>query len=300
MSLRRRRPFGHSDRQTASSQHLPDRRLATSTSTSSTSPPPPASTDSPVRRLATLVDSTEIEPALLYRYLGLKTFQPDEMQSVFDQIVASRIPKTQDEPTTSVVTADNLSDFLLQRIELLELECTKYGIDQDDDTIDGQRRAFAGLEAKRILQVLRIDSNNTDVDPVLTKEEFVKSLHERATAVDFRGTLPIGASMLLVGSSVGIMSPAMPFIVTELQLSSAQFGTVVSAFALSKMLGNIPSAIAVERHGRKPYLTYSLAVVALGTGGIGLAGSFEELYVCRLLTGMEFSKFVIHPLGSQF
>jgi MFS family permease len=60
----------------------------------------------------------------------------------------------------------------------------------------------------------------------------------------------------------------------------------VSAFGLAKMAANIPSAIAVERHGRKPYMTYSLAVVALGVGGIGMAGSFEELYVCRLLTGL--------------
>jgi MFS family permease len=52
------------------------------------------------------------------------------------------------------------------------------------------------------------------------------------------------------------------------------------------MIGNIPAAILVERHGRKPYMTYSLAVIALGVGGIGLASSFEALYVCRLLTGL--------------
>jgi len=35
----------------------------------------------------------------------------------------------------------------------------------------------------------------------------------------------------------------------------------------------------------QPFLTWSLAVIALGVGGIGAAGSFEELYLCRLLTG---------------
>jgi MFS family permease len=78
----------------------------------------------------------------------------------------------------------------------------------------------------------------------------------------------------------------MPFVVDLLGLTAAQYGWVVSAFAVSKLAGNIPAAIAVERHGRKPYMTYSLAVIAAGVGGIGLAGSFEELFFCRLLTGL--------------
>jgi MFS family permease len=78
----------------------------------------------------------------------------------------------------------------------------------------------------------------------------------------------------------------MPFVVENLGLTASQYGLTVSAFGLAKMAGNIPAAIAVERHGRKPYLTYSLAVVALGVGGIGLAGNFDELFICRLLTGL--------------
>jgi MFS family permease len=41
----------------------------------------------------------------------------------------------------------------------------------------------------------------------------------------------------------------------------------------------------VDRYGRKPFLTYSLAGVALATAGMGIATSFEELYMCRLLAG---------------
>jgi MFS family permease len=59
--------------------------------------------------------------------------------------------------------------------------------------------------------------------------------------------------------------------------------------SLAKMAANIPSAIAVERHGRKPYMVYSLILVSIGVGGIGIASSFEELYVCRLLTGVGVS-----------
>jgi len=71
-----------------------------------------------------------------------------------------------------------------------------------------------------------------------------------------------------------------------LGLSTTQYGLVVSAFALAKLLGNVPSAILVERHGRKPYLTYSLAVLAVATAGVGVATSFEELYLTRFVAGV--------------
>lgn len=77
-----------------------------------------------------------------------------------------------------------------------------------------------------------------------------------------------------------------PFVVQNLGLTAGEYGMVVSAFALAKMVGNIPFAVLVERDGRKPYLVYSMIVISAGVGAIGLAGGFEQLYVCRLLTGL--------------
>lgn len=74
--------------------------------------------------------------------------------------------------------------------------------------------------------------------------------------------------------------------VQNLGLTAGEYGMVVSAFALSKMLGNIPFAVLVERDGRKPYLVYSMIVISAGVGAIGVAGGFEQLYLCRLLTGL--------------
>ncbi|GMI30740.1 hypothetical protein TrCOL_g766 [Triparma columacea] len=92
--------------------------------------------------------------------------------------------------------------------------------------------------------------------------------------------------MLLVGSCVGMITPIMPYIVEDLSLSTAQFGYVISAFGFAKLLGNIPSAILVERHGRKPYLVYSLLAVGAGTAGIGFAGALDQLLACRLAVGL--------------
>ena len=120
----------------------------------------------------------------------------------------------------------------------------------------------------------------------VTKSSFRNHLLKLASEVDTRRTVPIAISMLLVGSSVGIVTPVMPFVVDSIGLSPGQYGVVVSAFALAKIVGNVPSAILVERHGRKPYLVHSLLLVSLGVGGIGLATQFEHLFVCRLFTGL--------------
>ena len=56
----------------------------------------------------------------------------------------------------------------------------------------------------------------------------------------------------------------MPFVVQNLGLTAGEYGLVVSAFALAKMSGNIPSAVLVERHGRKvraPMIRLCVAMV---------------------------------------
>jgi MFS family permease len=102
-------------------------------------------------------------------------------------------------------------------------------------------------------------------------------------------TWPITSSMMLIGASVGVVTPAMPFVVENMGLTTSEYGLVVLAFALARMAANVPSAIAIERHGRRPYMIHSMALIAVGVGGIGIATSFEELYLCRLMTGVGVS-----------
>eukprot|EP00549_Striatella_unipunctata_P020181 CAMPEP_0118723728 /NCGR_PEP_ID=MMETSP0800-20121206/32165_1 /TAXON_ID=210618 ORGANISM="Striatella unipunctata, Strain CCMP2910" /NCGR_SAMPLE_ID=MMETSP0800 /ASSEMBLY_ACC=CAM_ASM_000638 /LENGTH=361 /DNA_ID=CAMNT_0006632187 /DNA_START=205 /DNA_END=1291 /DNA_ORIENTATION=+ len=52
------------------------------------------------------------------------------------------------------------------------------------------------------------------------------------------------------------------------------------------MMANIPAAILVERHGRKPYLVHSFWLLAGSVGFMGLPNqSMEGLILCRLATG---------------
>ncbi len=120
----------------------------------------------------------------------------------------------------------------------------------------------------------------------LTKDQFQQSIQTLATKVQYSTILPLATSMLLVGSSVGVISPIMPFLADKLDLTTTLYGIVVSSFALSKMLGNVPSAILVERHGRKPYLVHSLWAVGLGVAGMGLATDWMQLSLCRMIIGL--------------
>lgn len=129
-------------------------------------------------------------------------------------------------------------------------------------------------------------SSTTASISTLTKDQFQQSIQTLATKVQYSTILPLATSMLLVGSSVGVISPIMPFLADKLDLTTTLYGIVVSSFALSKMLGNVPSAILVERHGRKPYLVHSLWAVGLGVAGMGLATDWMQLSVCRMIIGL--------------
>ena len=196
---------------------------------------------------------------------------------MFDRIENASSSSADD--TTKGVTPQKIQNYLLERIKQLEKESNE--LSPQTAQAEFLRQKFAQAESHRIWQALFPDKQNGVVD----KHEFLQVLRDRASKVDFVRTLPIVSSMLIVGASVGVVTPAMPFVVENLGISASQYGLVVSAFALSKMAANIPSAIFVERHGRKPYMVHSMLVIALGVGGIGIANSFEELYICRLLTG---------------
>lgn len=207
----------------------------------------------------------------LYRYLQLESFSESEIDSVFERICKSNesnihghissleedlksATTTTTEDTTSdessdIITVDHIQCFLQERLEELEQENALESKYSNEET-QVHRTRYAQTEAMALLQSL--DSTS------FTQDSFRETIIQKASSADYTKTLPIAVSMMLVGSSVGIIIPVMPFVVEQLGLTPGQYGTVVSAFALSRIVGNVPSAILVERHGRKPYMVYSL------------------------------------------
>lgn len=255
-----------------------------------------------------------MEQRKVYRYLSLESFSDAEFDAAFDRIVrcqtrtSSSAPENStniatiqhdyqvEERGPSVVTHDAMLHYILQRIHEFEedhhrsgdtskMPPTQAAKPNDDDELQHQRREYATFQVHQFMRHFDAPAGSQHQQP-LTKTHFRNTLRTMAEAVDYRKTMPITVSMLLVGTSVGVISPVMPFLVESMGLSTGQYGLVVSAFALAKIAGNVPSAVLVERHGRKPYMVHSLSIIAIGTGGIGLASSFEQLYFCRLLVGL--------------
>ena len=204
----------------------------------------------------------------LYEYLELKTFTPEELRQVFDKMTAAE----DDQPTTTNSLGQaQLSEFLFQRIQAIEVDqyanhtttSTTGGTNVGTDTItDHEKRQYAQEEAVRFWKAFHNNNHQQDsaTTTIITKQHFVDTLTDSATSVDMKRMWPITLSILLVGTSVGITTPAMPFVVEKIGLTPGQYGTVVSAFALAKMAGNIPSAVLVERHGRKVRKLYCIVL----------------------------------------
>jgi len=261
-------------------------------------------------------EKDEITNPRLFRYLRLETFSEDEMGSVFDRIRQEHLASTtkdsdassnvqeQNDPT---IDAEMMESFFAGRLSELENERPDDEYDHDKDVAQ-LRRDFVQSESHRIWNTLtndmaeiatttKSDSKNPTTTTTatntttntLSKAQFVANLRHKASSIDLRRAWPITSSMLLIGASVGIITPAMPFVVEQVGLTASEYGAVVSAFALARMLANVPSAIAIERFGRRPFMIHSLSLIALGVGGIGLASTFEELYLCRLMTGVGVS-----------
>ena len=96
-----------------------------------------------------------------------------------------------------------------------------------------------------------INTNNNSNAAVVAKQDFVEHLLASATTIDRKRLWPLTLSMVMIGLSVGVTTPAFPFVVQDLGLTTGEYGIVVSAFALTKLFGNIPFAVLVERNGRK-------------------------------------------------
>jgi hypothetical protein len=193
--------------------------------------------------------SEPVDSRRLYRYLRLQSFEEVEMQTTFKEIVASA-PTADDSRTEgphNSITKENMESYLVKVLEEIEADndlASKY----DQEETFSRRKDYASIEAERCWNYFEGSVGKTSQ---FSEEEFVKMMRDSAASLDVKKILPLTLSMVLVGVSVGVVTPAMPFVVQNLGLTAGEYGLVVSAFALAKMTGNIPSAVLVERYGRK-------------------------------------------------
>jgi predicted MFS family arabinose efflux permease len=83
-----------------------------------------------------------------------------------------------------------------------------------------------------------------------------------------------------------LMSPLGALIMPALQISTKQFGLVVSAYAFSAGISGLLTAGFADRFDRKKLLLFFYSGFILGTLWCGLAQSFETLLAARIVTGL--------------
>ncbi len=83
-----------------------------------------------------------------------------------------------------------------------------------------------------------------------------------------------------------LMSPLGVMIMPALDITSAQFGSVVSAYAFAAGVSGLLTAGFADRFDRKRLLLFFYVGFLVGTLWCGLAQSFESLLAARVFTGL--------------
>jgi predicted MFS family arabinose efflux permease len=83
-----------------------------------------------------------------------------------------------------------------------------------------------------------------------------------------------------------VMSPLGDLLMKDLQVKPYQFGIVVSSYALAAGLSGFLTAGFADRFDRKRLLVFFYSGFIIGTLFCGLAKSYEQLVMARILTGI--------------
>ena len=83
-----------------------------------------------------------------------------------------------------------------------------------------------------------------------------------------------------------ILSPLGALLLRDLHISTAQFGSVVSAYAFSAGASGLLAAGFADRFDRKRLLLFFYAGFVLGTLLCGIANSYAFLFAARMVTGL--------------
>jgi predicted MFS family arabinose efflux permease len=83
-----------------------------------------------------------------------------------------------------------------------------------------------------------------------------------------------------------ILSPLGDILMKSMGMSTAQFGSVVSAYAISAGISGLLAAGFADKFDRKKLLLFFYTGVVIGTLCCGLANSYEALFAARIVTGI--------------
>jgi MFS transporter, DHA1 family, multidrug resistance protein len=109
--------------------------------------------------------------------------------------------------------------------------------------------------------------------------------------------LAVSVSTMLVMMGAGILGPVLPLFAVELGFGAAAAGAAVGAFALARLMFNVPLGALSDTRGRRLLIVFGPAVVAVGMIGSGLASGLFALIVWRFVAGLGSSMYMTGSLA---
>jgi len=96
-----------------------------------------------------------------------------------------------------------------------------------------------------------------------------------------------------VALGYGIVAPAIPAFARQFGVSTAAAASVISAFALMRVLGALPAGRLVDRFGEHAVMAVGITVVAASSILAGFSQSFGQLIVLRGVGGLGSAMFSV-------
>jgi MFS family permease len=96
-----------------------------------------------------------------------------------------------------------------------------------------------------------------------------------------------------VALGYGIVAPGIPAFARQFGVSTAAAAGVISAFALMRIIGALPSGRLVDRLGERKMIAVGIAIVAASSALAGFSGSFAQLIVLRGVGGLGSAMFSV-------
>lgn len=96
-----------------------------------------------------------------------------------------------------------------------------------------------------------------------------------------------------VALGYGIVAPGIPAFARQFGVSTAAAASVISAFALMRIIGALPSGRLVDRLGERKMIAVGIAIVAASSALAGFSNSFAQLIVLRGVGGLGSAMFSV-------
>ena len=84
----------------------------------------------------------------------------------------------------------------------------------------------------------------------------------------------------------GVVVPVLPLFVDELHVPIVLLGPIIAAFAIGRVIANVPAGLALRRLPARPMVLTVLVLLAAVTAVTGFVGSAEWLIGLRLVAGL--------------